>query len=350
MGKQRGTTIRFDDAWERRLDRLMKILQPVAKPQASTNIRRIVAREASSWLDCPYIRLRSENFVFVWRDGTVGFRGVDELKLQRMRTYLPASLTMKPEVKRHYFEKYRNEPDLAASIKKHWLLNYFAAWEEEALSESSDVSPLWADFNGEPIVEAIDRWGIESKSVALRIARRKDEVVLRETLVVLDDFVLRDASGDRNDDRGDVPLDIPTLNLDIRILVDRELYRESRASVRRHCGISYELRNNELARFEESTLGLEDNRIAFTNGSYPETTRSPTLQAVRESFESFRERLEGVRTKKVLLDGDRVPIVETEAARKRIASLVVPENFLYGHFSWPTPLRGIDVSVTWNKP
>ena len=347
MHFDRNLTVRVNDHWIDRLDLLMNVVSRSKRFDRSTVVRQVVTRDADLWLDSPYISTASRHFIFVSASGDVYYRAVELLFLNNKRLRLPVSLEMKPEKQVFYENSYEGAGNEISRIRDHWMLNVFSVWKGDRM-------------DGSPIAQIVDRRGITKKAADIPIHQAKDFTVVRETIVALRDYVQRKSDagllfeeGDIGDDRGDVAIEIPTLDLDLQIVVDLDLYGNN-PSLSASAAVDYELRNRESALFQRRNFGGEENPIGWTKDRWPGGKfHGPKYESVVEtiqgSFGELSARLLAL-TSETELVGDGRPVVENAAAREVLRSLSLPRSYLFGHLTWPIPCQGLEVCLTWNKP
>lgn len=342
MSKKKNLTVRVDEAWTDLLDQTLRAMGPVADERLDRSrlIRLLGDYAAACWLRAPYVARRSDHFVFVSSSGDVFYRALQELRLGSSRANLPAGITMKPERRAFYTRREPDWPNHAQHIRKQWIINHFSSW-------------LGSDFEppaGKVLAAQVDRFGITSKFADLAIEQPKDRTVMRETIVGFRNYVQRKGEGDTTDDRGDIPIDIPTTDLDMKVMIDCGLYGNS---IDGATAAGFEIRNRESARFRQEDLSTPENPLLWTNGKSSTQNPSPGLLdhlgQIDRSFDGLQKRLISLSGPENLAD-DGEPVVRDQSSRVAIASLARPAEFLFGRLRWHRPHLGLEVCLTWNKP
>jgi hypothetical protein len=342
--------MRVSKIWDNKLSRLVRVLNSWTKIDRSQLIRRLLVKEASLWLDAPYICTKADHVLLILRNGDVCLRSLETLLLRAARLRLPASLQMKPEKQREIEVRYFDKPDQAGLIRSEWILNHFSAWPDTPKATA-------------PMAQDVDRYGLLTKSCDLEINRAAGERVIRETVVVLRDYVqrreasrLRASEHDPTEltsrDRGGVPIDIPALNLSFLTLLDDGVYEDTLATVAPE--LDFELRNRESARLQGGLADLEDNPITWVQGRSTMTEREPTLEPeelsnVRETGQRLIDRVRGLAQEDCLAP-DGHPVVTKGLDREALRGLTLPAHYQYGKLEWAMPYEGLEVCVTWPKP
>jgi len=342
MLQKKNVTLRASKSWQADLDEFLNRVAERRRGDQSRMIRQIVAKDAKWWLRSPYVVTKAKVFATVTRDGDLIYRSTEQLRMNAHRQKLPAWFEMKPEKKAYFRGEYAGDTNEAERIRNHWLLNHCAIWK----GTNTDV---------DPVVKATDRLGICSKSVDMQVDARNDSTLTREVLVVLQDYTQRRSHAPDDqalaDDRCDIEMKLPTKDLDVQVLVDRDLYPPGS---RQHADadLGFEFRNEENALFPSREIDVEDNEIDWGHDKYPEThyeqrSYKRTVEAVTASFASLKERLH-VLSQPDYKTSDGIVLVNDEAARTRLQSFELPESHLFGRLRWPMPYQGLSLCMTWN--
>ncbi len=332
-GKKPPLSVRIDD----KLRTSLKELQKRTGLNPSDLARLTLWKEAFLDLTSPYTANHSSHFVMVTSDGDVYYRALHELFLNAKRERLPAGISMKPEKRKFYLKKSHGNLE---DIKDVWMMNHFAAW-------------LGTDTESPPLKVHVDRLGITKKLADLKISQPKDEVLTRETAVAFREYVQHREAKDTQDDRGDIPIDIPTQIFDLQAIVDTNLYRGS--EFHKSAKIGVEIRNRESAVVRTIAPGSPESltpvdQMAFVSDRYPgQNYDAETHKEIKRSFKAFATRFSYL-AEETTLDQDGAPVVDNDETRQKLQSLELPKEFLFGRLTWPTPYMGFEVCLTWNKP
>jgi hypothetical protein len=298
-------------------------------------IREMVSAAALKWRESPYVCLSARHIALVTREGHVFYRQVQELKLNAKRERLPCCVEMKPEKRQDYHRLRSLDKEEADIFRSMWLLNYFAVWRGSAIQ-------------GPPLSSWVDRGGIDSKAADLLVNEIHGRQLTREMLVGVRDYV-QWYEGEPGYDRIDVPIDIPTRNLEFSVIVDMDLYAGSREDDIPNLEI--EFRNREGARCENRKIGEgAENRLKAFPGRFPGRLRSPKLKAVQDGIYALNERVHTVAVETVELGNGPESVAskeDLEAIRDYVSE---PKKFLFLRIEWPSPYWGLQVCIRWEKP
>jgi hypothetical protein len=304
-------------------------------------VREMVSAAATKWQESPYVARSAKNLVLVTRDGNLFYRQVQVLKLNKKRDRLPCLLD---------FQAFRRA-DIGGEAwrQQRWLLNHFAVWHGEGAA-SGELLDTW-----------VDRHGTDAKVADLLVNQGAERILTREIVAGLEDYVQWKGS-QREEDRIDFPIDIPTLNLEIIVIVDTDLYRKTARtdSDRKEIpNLRLEFRNRELARLESDAFGRDNfNRIdapvlGKCLGKLPDNPaaksrkRNPPPEAeLWARLVEFKLRLDHLVEANVV-SGPVVSPNERQALRN---AFTIPDSFLYYKLVWPSPYFGIEVGIQWEKP
>ena len=318
-------TIRVEKTWLEAFGRLLSLTAKKTTNDRSRLIRQILAKEASDWLDSPYIALDQKSFFYVRKTGDVFFHNRQVLSFNHPRVKLPCKLEMKPEK----LVEFRAASDEYTELSKRWIVNDFAIWE--------------GDGNDRLITKGTDLDGGATKSVDLRVNRPQDTTVVRETTGGIRGYVqrTRDQPDLPAEDRGEVTIEIPTLNLQATAMVDREIYGTTfLASTAK---LDREFRNLESAKLYNKNFAFTEEPVHWVADRYPDarymgTEYEPAHRACKEGLARLSRALDRIRSSRSLNVG------EEELA------VPVPDRYLFGRLDWRMPHSGLKVCLTWNKP
>jgi len=224
-------------------------------------------------------------------------------------------------------------------FERQWMLNYFAAWAGKKQSEDLEA------FKQSPLSCHTDTFGSTYKSADLIVDAVGGRFLTREIIVGLRDYVQWKEPNTPIFDRIDIPIDIPTSDLEVSVIVDQDLFKSLPVQDEEVPNLALEFRNRESARFE----GREVAR-------YPEVAieelcgRSTDDEGAGEmlsKIRTLRTRIASVLESKTT-KGEKVASASEKAAVN--ASLQIPKHFLFYKLRWPSPHLGIEVCVHWEKP
>lgn len=320
-------TLRVSEAWRESLEQLAEDLKLDPKRDRSRIVRDLVSRESRTWKEAPYVSLKTSGLVYATARRTLLYWINQDLMLVSDREKIPCKISIKPERKEHF------EQPGTSRWEDHWLINYFSVSRDRKL-----------------IVQDTDRTGITTKFVDLPINTPQDTVVRREILCAASNYVEEEKPNERYDDRTDFPIDIPTLELDLRIVVDSDVYAVDQQ--RQHAGVDFELRNREHAKLS----GLIDRNLIWNRGRYPSPASKPRtsylklLESSRDSLRRLLGRISELTSEREIAFSDREPLVSNKEKRTELLRVAMPESFIFGHLRWSMPQQNLVVCLAWNKP
>ncbi|MFL6201201.1 MAG: hypothetical protein ACJ76J_18680 [Thermoanaerobaculia bacterium] len=295
-------------------------------------IRDMVASAAAEWNLSPYVCRSAQHTVLITDEGDLFYRLVQVLKLNSDRHRLPCSVEIKRE-KREYFMMACPEGESQIDwVRSRWLFNCFAAW-------------LGPSVEGDLLSVEVDRHGTDSKTADLLINQVRERIVTRELLVAIKDFVQW-----REDvpafDRIELPVDIPTRNLRVNVVVDKGLYRHATAAGMYEIPLlKAEFRNRESARFASTEIGHVSDAHIVGVARHLSTEDKAAEEAVR-GLQDIGTRLQYFSSQK-FSDG---PLIEEKESQRLLEAFRFPEELLFYQMDWPSPHLGVEVCVEWEKP
>jgi hypothetical protein len=305
---------------------------PDRRGSHSKVVREIVSTAVTRWRHSPYVCLSARHVFLVTGCGDVFYRQLQILSLNSKREKLPCSIGIKPE-KRHDFLTNRDRKiDVGDWLKSRWLINHFAVWR--------GTSP-----KGDPLSSWVDRDGMEYKIADLPVNQGANRKITREIMVGVENYVQWQGSG-RDYDRLDVPVDIPTRNLEVVVIIDADLYKYI-DSVEEIPDLGVEFRNRECARFEGREVANDpENPMEVSVGRRIHGESSQKTEQVIADLAELEERLKHLAQARV----GNEPILEEQDRKRLFQALKMPERFVYCRLSWPSPYLGLDVCIRWEKP
>lgn len=330
--------LRVSKEWNRRASNALNVLgRPLALDRSGL-IRLAVDQEEILFCHSPYVALSARHFVFASGSGDIHYWAEEELRLLEQRHLLPFEIRLKPPARRRFLESATNLEE----VRSRWLVNYFSARDKgrpEGDIRSDDVDEL----------------GISEKAVDLRIERGQGVPLIRERLCVVRDFVREEEAGDTSPENASIPIEIPTIDLRIYVLVDRSLYQHE-PQLYSSARVGCDFRNLDSGRFQRHTLGFGDNQTSFYGEIFPESEADhedslyrDTVTRVQDVAEEYLRRLHRISSPGAKTMAGTV-IIGDESVRTQLHGLSLPSDYLFGEFRWAKPYLGTVVNVTWNRP
>lgn len=297
-------------------------------------VRDILAAAVAEWNESPYVCKSARHSFLITAEGVVFYRQVHLLHLNSYRERLPGSISMKREKRDYFYRICPAEENPDDWFKRQWLINCFAVWQGQEL----DGSLLALD---------VDRRGTDVKSVDLLVRQDKGRVITREVLVAAKDYV-QWTDGGPGSDWVEIPVDMPTRNLEVDVFVDENLYRSSSFPMNEIPPLSLEFRNRESARFAAMGITLSgESPIVEARGRIPDKRVSSrdaeravtVLAGMKDRFDLFGS-----------YKDEGLEILGKEERESLRRALKTPDKFLFYRMFWPAPHLGIEVCVGWEKP
>jgi hypothetical protein len=256
---------------------------------------------------------------------------------------------MKAEKRDDYHRKYKRsnlgkrtdqpESDEFQWFLSRWLFNHFSVW-----SGKKDPHDLDA-FQQAPLSSHVDTYGTTSKNADLAVHAIGGRSLTREVIAGLCDYVQRKEVGTPIFDRIETPIDIPTINLELSVIVDQELFDPN--DIDEMSNLALEFRNRESARFEGKEValfaGTDIEELSGRSVNNDEGADAMLLKVRR-----LRQRVDAILKNP---ETTKRPKTERSPDRNEILSrLELPKHFLYYRLRWPFPHLGIEACVRWEKP
>jgi hypothetical protein len=311
----------------------------------SAVIREMVAAAAAKWMYSPYVCRSARHTVYVTKRGDLFFRQVQILRLSTTRQKLPCYFEMKPEKREYYHRKHRDSnassPDEHKWFLSRWLFNYFAVWNGKKNADELD------SFQQEPLSSHTDTFGTTYKSADLAVHALGGRFLTREITVGLRDYVQWKEPLTPIFDRIDIPIDVPTFDLEICAIVDQELFSASDVKEEEIANLALEFRNRESARFEGKEVALYPGSAIeeqYGRCSSADLAADDGADEVLRKLRRLRSRVTSI----LEISGNKVaPFAEKVDI---LSSLKAPEHFLFYWLRWPSPHLGLEACVRWEKP
>lgn len=307
--------------------------------------REMIAAGVAKWTHSPYVCRSSRHMVLVTARGDIFYRQVQILHLNSQRERLPSSIEMKQEKRDYYHQKYRKLrtakgkkeriPEELEWFQSQWLLNFLAVWNGRL--EANDID----SFGQEPLSARTDLFGPTYKSADLEVHSMAGRFLTREITVALRDYVQWKEPKTPPFDRIDIPIDIPTANLEVCVVVDKGLFSALGVEPEAIANLALEFRNRESARFESQDVARY-RELDF----YGQAGRSDDegAQEVGQQVSVLEARI-----KRILQTGEK-RVSLSSGVSSVVSTLIPPDQFLYYKLRWPAPHLGIEVCVRWEKP
>jgi hypothetical protein len=343
MAKRKDPTdtisVRVDPELKRQLEGNAKLINntdgvPIG---LSTYVRSLLSVENALVRKSPYICTKAHHFVFVAASGEVFYHRTEALYFESEVKRLIAKLTMKSEKREYFTNEYARE-----AVPGVWLLNYFALWGGK-------------DPGASLIDEATDRHGLSTKIACFDQQVPTGATILREGCFVLHDYAqyLDPKPGSDIYDHVDIAVDVPTRAIDLTVVIDPRLYKETEryGSDFQHTP-TIELRNREEVVFtsKQSVQTILDKEFfrqssgRFLDSEPATTGRNREIEAhIAKMFSDFQRRLDTIRSEKPEALG-------RQDAVQRLENLRMPAEYLFDRAVWTWPHIGFYLSVKWARP
>lgn len=325
------------------IEELGKDLNYGKKPHSKL-IREMVSSSITKWRESPYVCNSAHHLLFVTANGHVFYRQVQDLVLNSYRQRLPCVIEMKPEKQADFLRNRDRQIDEASWLRSRWLLNHFAVWHRD-MEYDCDSTDVPLESWGPPLDRHVDRQGMVHKMADLSVEQGPGRFLTRETLVGVQDYV-QWHDGQRGYDRVDIPIDIPTRDLRVSVIVDTDLYRSTPVGLHEIPHLELEFRNREGARFEVKEFPRDtDNPLDWSYGKHHDDETPPNVVALLQQLEWLDRRIR-------LLAGSELngrAVLGEEEARRLKETLVMPKKFLFLRARWPSPYFGVELCVRWEK-
>lgn len=300
----------------------------------SAVIRGMVSAAVAEWNESPYVCQSAKHVVLITGRGEVFYRLLQVLKLNSQRQRLPCAVEMKPEKRKYFLDCCPKGVDQGEWFRSCWTFNCFAAWQGK-------------DINGSLLSSWSDHSGIDSKTADLLINQVRGRFVTREIIVGLRDYV-QWREQEPGFDRVDLPIDIPTRNLEISVVVDQELYRSTQEEV---ANLNLEFRNRESARFSGKEIAYySEDPIVEVHGHMPDVNIGNNYGAIMSDLKELENRIWFFADHEASNGLEKTPVLGGVGKKRLQEVLCTPKTFLFYNMKWPLPHLGLEVCVGWEKP
>lgn len=322
-------------------------------------VRRLMTIETALDRKTPYFAEGARHFLFVSSEGWYWYRRLEWLRMNSSLGLIPASIAIKPEKKVDYIKKTQSDSD---AIRQYWKLNSFALVNGGHWScPGSDQPSLSPESLGKRpatyLGTASDETGVSVKSAVMEPRRvlRHGELVIRETIAVLEDFVqwFEEPGGPDEalfsdpDDHADLVLDVQSVGpIDCLVVVDRDLFEHSQASpVFHQSPLSLVWRTRDQLPFLRDPFRGDSKFTRINSSSSRFSVREKdepynnAMEAIRVEFEAFRLRLQ---------DGRLLGMDNGGHGLQR--KLEQPQDHFFYQFRLPYSHLGVFPSIRWPKP
>jgi hypothetical protein len=307
-------------------------------------ISEMASAAVTKWRESPYVCQSAQHFVFVTGRGHVFYRLVQCIRLNSDRQRLPCILEMKPEKRRDFLDRKPLDREESEWFRSRWLINHFAAWHMGDAGGQSHKSPILRD-SWPPLDSYVDRDGTDYKMADLAIRQEAGRQIAREIIVGLKDYV-QWREGESGYDRVDIPIDIPTRNLEIIVVVDAALYGEAGGDgLREIQNLGLEFRNREGARCGAREIYDPENKMESYAGRCSNEKTSPQGEYVLYRLNEFEHRTRLL----AMASSHGEAILSDQDQHKIDQAFQLPKQFLFYKLEWPSPPFGLEVCVHWQK-
>jgi len=313
-----------------------------ARGRHSKVMREMIAATAAKWAHSPYVCKSARHTIFVTKEGNIFFRQVQILRLNSHRERLPCVIEMKPEKREYYHQKHRELKNKTGEhnwFLSQWLVNYFSAWNGK--KDADDLE----SFNQAPLSSHVDTFGTTYKSADLTVHAVGGRFLTREITIGLRDYVQWKEKNTPIFDRFDIPIDIPTSDLEVCVVVDQALFQSMGIDEDEIANLALEFRNRESARFEGKEVALyPEIGIEEQFGRWSDLE---VADKMRRKIWLLRQRINTILGAKTSTGGNVADFSDKEGVS---SSLILPQHFLFYWLRWPSPHLGVEVCVRWEKP
>lgn len=213
-----GTSIRLPEALKRGVLAAANTHAKFAEEYGtfSAYAKLAMAEDVRLWKHSPSIALSARHFLYVDARGDFIYRCAERLEANVDMSEIHASLSMKHAKLRAYLAQCSSDPglDTVKFLRDCWKFIDFSLTTEHGRREHMG-----------------DRDGITSKSAVLPHDLAAHHEVTRETCAVLTDYV-QWYEGKERTDSVEIDVDIPTLDFELWVLIDADIYGDTRPSRR----------------------------------------------------------------------------------------------------------------------
>lgn len=342
-----------EDTWDilEDLGRELKV-KDGKKGAHSQLIREMVLAAVATWRESPYICISARHLIFITKTGEIYHRQIQDLKLNAPRKKLPCIIEMKPEKRQDFLSGPDIVPNEYDKLRSKWIINHFAAWDRNGddIKEEPRSSVVPKD-SWKALASHVDQEGAEYKMADLPVDQKGGRYVTREVIIGLEDYMQWD-DGNGGYDRIDLPIDIPTRNLEVIVILDSELYRNTPgANFLEIQSLGAEFRNREGALFENKGFGSDpENLPVFYSGKFSrEEIEEGKRGRAKNAHERFMEMVSRIES---LAHGNAKdsPVLTNETLSRLRETLILPAEFLLFEMTWKSPHLGLETCVRWQKP
>jgi hypothetical protein len=213
-----GTSIRLPDDLKRGVLSAARTHAKFAEEYGSFSAyaKLAMAEDVRLWKHSPSIALSARHFLYVDASGNFIYRCSERLEANKDMSTIHASIGMKHAKIAAYLDQCTNEQptDTVKFLRDRWRDVSFSLRSEHGLR-----------------VVTHDAIGITSKSAVIPYELPAKHVVTRETCATLVDYVQWYDGAERTDSV-EIDVDIPTLDFELWVLIDADIYDATRNSRR----------------------------------------------------------------------------------------------------------------------
>ncbi len=305
----------------------------------SDYIRTLLEVEDALTRRSPYICTRANHFVFITATGDVLYHRAEDLHFRTRVKRILAKLSMKSEKRQYFTQKTLKE------VREAWLLNYFALWSDAPKLVASGSDPTGLSTK----MVVFDRHNLEDASLV------EGTRFTREGFFLLQDYgqFFEHPSNEGEDyDRVDILIDIPTEELNLTVVIDVNLYKQSlRYGSEYRESPRVELRNREEVKFTSAhSIGTILDRNFFRRiASYyplPKGSRKHKVETathIKATFSTLEKRLKDIAS-------ESPSAFSEEFTARTLQRFKFPREYLFEHIKWTWPHIGFYLSPRWAKP
>jgi hypothetical protein len=252
---------------------------------------------------------------------------------------MPSFMEMKPEKLSYY--RMGTPPGIDESdwLRHQWLINHFAIWNGKKTATELEA------FQQAPVGSYIDTFGVTFKASDLPVHALSGRFFTREIVVGLRDYVQWKVPGTEIFDRIDFPIDIPTVDLNICVVIDLALFEPMGIAEEEISSLALEIRNRENARFEGKEVALYPG--AGLEEQYGRSPLDDGADLALLQVRRLKQRVSAILHSTTTFGQNAAELTNREVID---SSLSLPQSFLFYTMRWPSPHLGIQACVRWEKP
>jgi hypothetical protein len=295
----------------------------------SAIVRGIISAEMARWDYSPYICSAAKHTVVITSKGDLFHHQKQVLKLNSPCELIPCLWELRPLKRQHFLRNRAEHIDEIEYLRSKWLINYFAAWHGE------DV--------GRSLLDATtDSQGTDQKMADLVINQGPGHRITREIMVGLEGYV-EHQDAKPNFDFFEIPMDLPSRDLEIVAFVDAALYSNTH-SIDEVPNLGVEFRNREFARFQIGVERDPENPLSVSVGRNTPGKRQRT--EMMPELDLFVDRLGKIADAQI----GGMPLLSKAQSKRLRDAFRRPDKFLSLRLAWQAPYTGLNLCVRWEMP